>query len=95
MNLDEFADEELEVPHRPDPAITLSDLRAILDRPKLLPLGAEASYLNSKDYRYVDGYLSQAVRVTGDRDFYDMHADSVEFWTPGSPTFPDLGKYRN
>lgn len=94
LNLDEFADEDLEVPHRPDPAITLSDLRSILDRPSLLPLGTEATHLNEKDYRYVDGYLPRAVRVTVDRDFYDMHADSVEFWTPGSPTFPDLERYR-
>jgi SNF2 family DNA or RNA helicase len=94
LNLDEFADEDLEVLHRPDPAITLSDLRSILDRPNLLPLGTEATHLNEKDYRYVDGFLPGAVRVTVDREFYDMHADSVEFWTPGSPTFPDLERHR-
>jgi hypothetical protein len=94
LNLDDYADEDLEVPPQPDPAITLADLRAILNRPTLLPLGSEASRLNEKDYRLVDGYLSHAVRVTVDRDFYEMHSDSVEFWTPGSPTFPDLEMYR-
>jgi hypothetical protein len=59
-----------------------------------LPLGLEAVHLNDKDYRFVDGYLPQAVRITVDREFYEMHADSVEFWTPGSPTFPDLEIYR-
>lgn len=93
MNLDDFADEDLEVPPRPDPAITLSDLRAVLDRPILLPLGTEAVHLNEKDYRLVDGYLPHAVRVTVDREFFEMHSDSVEFWTPGSPTFPDLKPY--
>ena len=39
--------------------------------------------------------LPHAVRVTVDREFYEMHSDSVEFWTPGSPTFPDLGTYRH
>jgi len=94
LNLDEFADEDLEVPTRPDPAISLSDLRVVLDRPILLPLGTEAVHLNDKDYRLVDGYMPSAVRVTVDREFYEMHADSVEFWTPGSPTFPDLELYR-
>jgi hypothetical protein len=94
LNLDDFADEELEVPPRPDPAITLSDLRAVLDRPILLPLGTEAKHLNEKDYRLVDGYLPHAVRITVDREFYEMHSDSVEFWTPGSPTFPNLEPYR-
>ncbi len=94
LNLDEFADDDLEVPARPDPAITLSDLRVVLDRSILLPLGTEAAQLNEKDYRLIDGYLPTAVRVTVDRDFYEMHADSVEFWTPGNPTFPNLGMYR-
>jgi superfamily II DNA/RNA helicase len=76
LNLDEFADEELEVPFRPDPAITLSDLRAILDRPVLLPRGTEAFHLGEKDYRLVDGSLPHAIRITVDREFYEMHADS-------------------
>jgi SNF2 family DNA or RNA helicase len=95
INLDDFADEDLEVPARPEPAITLSDLRAILDRPVLLPLGTEATHLGGKDYTLEDGYLPTAVRITVDRDFYELHADSVEFWTPGSPTFPDLEIYRH
>ena len=94
LNLDDFADEDLEVPPGPDPSITLSDLRAVLNRPILLPLGTEAIHLDEKDYRLVDGYLPHAVRVTVDREFYEMHSDSVEFWTPGSPTFPDLSIYR-
>lgn len=94
LNLDDFADEDLDIPLRPDPALTLADLRAVLDRPKLLPLGTEAVQLDEKDYRLVDGFLPDAVRVTVDRDFYEMHADSVEFWTPGSPTFPNLDVYR-
>lgn len=52
----------------------------------LLPSGSEALHLNEKDYRFVDGFLPHAVRVTVDREFYEMHSDSVEFWTPGSPT---------
>ncbi|QEN88584.1 helicase [Labrys sp. KNU-23] len=94
LNLDDFADEELEVPIRPDPAITLSDLRSVLDRPVLLPLGFEALPLNEKDYRFFDGNLNHPIRITVDRDFYEMHADSVEFWTPGSQAFPDLAPFR-
>ena len=94
LNLDDFADEDLEVAIRPDPAITLFDLRNVLDRPVLLPLGTEAVHLDDKDYRFLDGYLPHAVRITVDRDFYEMHADSVELWSPGNPTFPDLEIYR-
>ena len=67
---------------------------AVRREPVLLPKGTEAQRLNEKDYSLEDGYLPHAVRVTVDRDFYEMHSDSVEFWSPGSPTFPELSIYR-
>jgi hypothetical protein len=94
FNIDEFADEELEMPVRPEPALTLADLRAVLERPKLLALGTEAVRLSQKDYRFISGELPQPIRVTVDRDFYEMHPDSVEFWTPGSPSFPELDQFQ-
>ncbi|MBG0794733.1 DEAD/DEAH box helicase family protein [Methylocystis sp. H62] len=94
INLDDFADADLEMPVRPEPAITLADLRAILDRPILLPKGTDAARLDAKDYRYENGILPKPIRVTVDRDFYEMHSESVEFWTPGSPAFPDLSAFR-
>ena len=94
INLDDFSDEELTFPPRLGPALTLSDLKAVLDRPVLLPRGTEAVRLDTKDYRFTDGFLPQAVRVTVDREFYELHSESVELWTPGSPTFPDLDAYR-
>jgi hypothetical protein len=94
IDIDDFADIELEMPTRPDPALTLADLHAVLVRPTMLPLGTSASALD-KDFRYEDGHLPHAIRVTTDRDFFEMHSDSVEFWTPGSPAFPDLAAYRS
>jgi hypothetical protein len=95
IDIDEFADTELQMPPRPEPALTLADLHAILERPILLPLGASASPLDQHDYRYENGTLPNAVRVTTDRDFFEMHSDSVEFWTPGSGAFPDLKAYQD
>ena len=92
IDIDDFADIELEMPVRPDPALTLADLHAVLARPAMLPLGTSASALD-KDFRYENGHLPKAIRVTTDRDFFEMHSDSVEFWTPGSPAFPDLAAY--
>ena len=53
VNLDDFADEDIVFPARPDPPIALSDLRYVLDHPKLLPKGSEASPLDGKDYRFL------------------------------------------
>jgi SNF2 family DNA or RNA helicase len=95
INLEDFSDADLEMQPRPDAALSLADLRAILDRPAMLPRGIHASPLDKQDYRYENGELPKAVRVTTDRDFFEMHSDSVEFWTPGSPAFPDLTPYQS
>jgi len=95
LNLDDFSDEELEAPARADPAITLSDFRYVLDSPPLLLPGSEAVHLSDKDFSFSDGNMRKSVRITIDREFYEMHSDSVEFWTPGSPTFPELEKFRH
>ena len=94
IDLDAFGDDDLEVSSRPDPALTLSDLHAILEASDLLPKGVEAKHLGDLDYRYVNGHLPEAIRVTVDRDFFERHAESVEFWTPGSPAFPELDAYQ-
>ncbi|KQT50588.1 hypothetical protein ASG52_07200 [Methylobacterium sp. Leaf456] len=90
VDLDAFADDDLDLPPRPEPALTLADLRKILDRPELLPSGADAKPLDGSDYRYVDGEMQHPIRVTVDPEFFELHSDSVEFWTPGSPSFPRL-----
>ncbi|WP_204166629.1 hypothetical protein, partial [Escherichia coli] len=54
IDLDEFADVELDQSVRSEPALSLADLQAILDRPALLPAGTEASALDGKDYRLTD-----------------------------------------
>jgi len=90
IDLDAFGDDDLELPPRPDPALTLGDLRQILDASDLLPKGVEAKHLGKSDYRYLNGHLPEAIRVTVDRDFFERHAESVEFWSPGSPAFPEL-----
>lgn len=87
-SLDDFSADEMELPRRPEPALTLEDLRQVLDDTNLLPPGMEASRLGDKDYRLVSVDLPTPVRVSLDRAFYEQHAETVEFWTPGSPAFP-------
>jgi SNF2 family DNA or RNA helicase len=87
-SIDDLADDTLELPPRPQPALTLEELRNVLVDPDLMPAGLEASRLGNKDHRLVSSALPDQIRVTVDRDFYEQHAETVEFWTPGSPAFP-------
>ena len=88
IDLADYADDTLELGPRPEPSLTLSDLERVLRSPDLLPSGVEAAPLGDFDYRYTAPELGRTVRVTLDRTFFDAHAESVEFWSPGSPTFP-------
>ena len=95
IDLDDFADADLEMPQRAEPALTLADLHAILVRPVLLPKGTHAAPLDAQDFRYENGELALPICVTTDREFFEVHSDSVEFWTPGSPSFPELGSHQS
>ncbi len=93
IDLDAFSDADLDLPPRPDPALTLADLRAVLDKPRLMLPGTDAKPLGKSDFRYEDGDIPAAIRVTVDPTFFEEHSDSVEFWTPGSPAFPRLDQF--
>ena len=65
----------------------LDDLGRLLDQQKLLPPGCEARRANSKDVFWLQPGAPR-VAVTTDPEFFEENADSLEFWTPGSPAFP-------
>ncbi len=88
FDIDDAIDAALETPPRPPVPYGLEELGRLLDHPKLLPAGVEARRVSSKDVFWTQPGSPQ-VSVTTDVDFYEEHPESVEFWTPGSPAFPD------
>jgi hypothetical protein len=88
FDLDEVTAADLEEPPRPTPAYGLNELGQVLQRPELLPPGAEVSPLGKKDFKYLAPGMRVPIRVTTDPTFYDQHPDSTELWSPGSPVFP-------
>ena len=81
----------------PESPVTLDDLDRIvgdadiMSKYKMAPGG-------KRQYNIVPA-SGKPVRVTTDPDLFDAHGDSMEFWSPGSPTFPvsdsqcDISKY--
>ncbi|MCO5106867.1 MAG: SNF2-related protein [Burkholderiaceae bacterium] len=88
FDIDDAVDAALETRERPPAPYDLEDLGRLLDHPKLLPPGCEAQRANSKDVFWVQPGAPK-VAVTTDPEFFEEHADSLEFWTPGSPAFPE------
>ena len=87
FDIDDAIDAGLELQERSGPAYGLEELGQLLDRPTLLPPGCEANRATSKDVFWSQPGATK-VAVTTDPEFFEEHADSLEFWTPGSPAFP-------
>jgi len=87
FDIDDAIDAALEMSERAQAPYDLEDLGRLLDQQKLLPPGCEAQRANSKDVFWLQPGAPK-VAVTTDPEFFEEHADSLEFWTPGSPAFP-------
>lgn len=70
------------------PALSLDDLRAIINEPRLLPLGYELQRLDGDDFAVEEPISRHRRRATLSRDFYSNHFEHTDFWTPGSAAFP-------
>ncbi len=51
--------------------------------------------MGPKDYALQLPGRDHPVRVTTDPDYFDLHPESVELWSPGSPVFPILESQQN
>jgi SNF2 family DNA or RNA helicase len=88
FDLDAMLDSDLQEPPRPMPKLTLPDLDMILQRADSLPPGLVVKKLGDKDYSYQAPGMAKPIRITTRPDYFDEHSDSLELWSPGSPSFP-------
>ena len=86
MNLD-LLNAEIEDQARIAPKITIGDLTRILNTPELMPEGWSATYAGTNHWRITNPH-GQQWTVTTDREAHDYAPDRVEWWGPGSPSFP-------
>jgi SNF2 family DNA or RNA helicase len=88
FDLDAMLDSDLQEPPRPTPTLTLQDLDMVLQRADSLPAGLVVRKLQSGEYAYQAPGMANPVRITTRPDYFDEHSDSLELWSPGSPSFP-------
>ena len=70
------------------PALSIEDLKAIVEQPRLLPQGYELQKLDGEDFAVEEPVSRRRRRATLSRGFYANHFDHTDFWTPGSASFP-------
>ena len=87
FDIDAVLDEDLTMPVRPAPFVTMTDLDRIIASPALLAPGTPVRPLGEREYALRAPGMDEEVRGTTEAEYYDEHAESVELWSPGNPLF--------
>jgi hypothetical protein len=87
FDIDAVTEADFAEPARPPARLTLDDLEAVIREASILPPGIDVKTMQPRQYSLLMPGMASPVRVTTDAEFYEQHADSVELWSPGSPTF--------
>ena len=90
FDIDAVTDADLAEPPRMIPPLTMGDLDRVIASTTLLPAGLQATPMGPREYRFQQPGLAQPIRVSTDPIYYEQNAETVEFWSPGNPTFPAL-----
>jgi hypothetical protein len=93
FNIDAVTDTDLAEPVLPPSSLTMDDLERVINNPALAPPGVEVSALGAREYAFQQPDLARKVRISTNPTYYEQNADNVELWSPGNPTFTDLGHW--
>ena len=92
LDIDQIVDHALKMRERPASPITMDDLDRIVASPQLMPPAMEIGSLGRREYAVRVPGMVNSLRVTTNPEYYEQHADDLEFWSPGNPLFnpPEL-----
>ena len=90
FDIDAVTDAELtEMPTVASP-LTMDDLERVIAKPTLLPPGLEVQAMGVREFKMRAPGMNDWIRVSTDPGYYEQHADAMELWSPGNPTFPTM-----
>ena len=92
FDIDAVLGEDLAMPERAPPPVTMDDLDRIISSPELMPPGTDTQPMGRREYGLLAPGMKERLRVTTDPAYYEEHSESVELWSPGNPLFepPEL-----
>lgn len=97
FSIDEMVEEDIAMPQRPAPPVTMDDLDRVISTTSLMPDGVEIQPLGMRQYGLKYPGMKEFVRVTTDPELFREHAGSMELWSPGNilfepPEFTETGE---
>jgi SNF2 family DNA or RNA helicase len=68
--------------------VTMDDLEVVVSRVALLPPGIEVETMGTREFKLRAPGMKDWIRVSTSPTYYEQHAEAMELWSPGNPTFP-------
>ncbi len=90
FDIDAVTDADLAEPLVEPSALTMDDLELVVGRPALLPPGVEIEAMGLREFKLRAPGMKDWVRISTNPAYYEQHADAMELWSPGNPTFPAI-----
>ncbi len=87
FDIDAMSESDLAMPERPPSTVTMEDLDRIIGSDDLMAPGVDIQRLGAREYRLLAPGMDAPLRVTTDPAYFEEHAESMEFWSPGNPLF--------
>lgn len=88
FDLESALEDEVSMPGRSQSPLTMTWLDDVISSGSLMPPEMRIRKLQPGEYGLTPTGRRNEVRTTTDREYYDAHAESVEFWSPGGVVFP-------
>ncbi len=73
---------------RAEALYSLASLRDVLSRHEEFLPDVKLEATHTSEFQYPIPGIKK-LRITISPEYYDIHSDDVEFWSPGNPVFPD------
>jgi hypothetical protein len=88
FDIDAVTDADLTVMPSESSPLTMIDLDQVIGRSALLPPGMEVEPMGVREFKLRAPGMKEWIRVSTSPAYYEQHADAMELWSPGNPTFP-------
>lgn len=89
FDIDTIIEDDMESLDEPESILTMCDLDKVISNPKLMPETIKVGLMGDREYKLSEPAFPHEIRVTTDPSYYEENSESVEFWSPGNPTFPE------
>ena len=89
FDMDAALDDEVTMPERTPSPLTMDYLDEVISSPDLMPPGVRIRHLGNREYALQAPGMATEVRVTTDAEYYEQHAESVEFWSQAGAAFTE------